>query len=407
MATVEIFSQGDEVVTGLTVDSNAAWLSQQLVQMGFTVTRHTAVGDRLEDLVGLLQEIAGRADYCICSGGLGPTVDDLTAEAVANAFAVPLQFDPQAYRQIAAYFSRRQRPMPESNRKQAMLPQGATRLDNHWGTAPGFALQQQRCWFAFVPGVPYEMQCLFDQHIRPILQRNLQIKPNKLVTIRTFGIGESDIQQRIQSIALPQQVQLSFCAGRDDVQTKLIFTPEFPEQQVQTLTETVAARIGDYVFAIDGLTGTSGSLVQVVASRLENKNQSLAIIETVSHGLLAAKFLPYRCLVEALFVQSLPKLYTRMGLEYTTALQADRAVALAKAMQRQSQADYVLVQLVDEESDAIADENGSLIVHNVLVAEHEVLRKTARVSGPLHRKQNQAALSALDLLRRYLQNKAN
>ena len=109
--------------------------------------------------------------------------------------------------------------------------------------------------------------------------------------------------------------------------------------------------------------------------------------------------------MEALFVQSIPKLYTRLGLEYTKDLQADRAVNLAKAMRRRSQADYVLVQLVDEESDAIADENGSLIVHNVLAAQHEVLQKTARVSGPLHRKQNQAALSALDLLRRYLQNK--
>ncbi len=406
MTTVEIFSQGEEVVTGLTVDSNAAWLSQQLVQMGFTVTRHTAVGDNLHDLTALLREIAGRADCCICTGGLGPTVDDLTAEAVAEAFDLPLQFDRQAYQQIAAFFQQRNRPMPESNRKQAMLPQGAVRLDNHWGTAPGFALQYQRCWFAFVPGVPYEMRCLFNHKIRPILQQNHQLKPTKLVTIRSFGIGESDIQQRIQSIVLPERVQLSFCAGSDDVQTKLIFAAEYRDRQIQTLTETVANRIGDYVFAIDGINRSNGDLAQVVAAMLQNNRQSLAVIETISHGMLSAKFLPYRCLVEALFVQSLQTLYARLGLDYAAEPQLDRAVAVAKAMQQQSRAGYVLVQLVDDDPDAIANENGSVTLHNVLATEHEMLQKTVRVSGPLTRKQNQAALSALDLLRRYLQNKA-
>ena len=88
--TLEIFSQGEEVVTGQTVDTNAAWLSEQVVTLGFTVTRHTAVGDKLDDLVTLLREISTRADCCICTGGLGPTSDDLTAEAVAKAFDLPL-----------------------------------------------------------------------------------------------------------------------------------------------------------------------------------------------------------------------------------------------------------------------------------------------------------------------------
>ena len=151
MAIVEIFSQGEELVTGQTLDTNAGWLSARLVQMGFTVSRHTTVGDNLDDLVGLLKEVAGRADCCICSGGLGPTIDDLTAEAVAIAFNRPLIFDTVAYQQISEFFSNRDRPMSESNRKQALLPKGAERLDNDWGTAPGFALQQDQCWFAFVP----------------------------------------------------------------------------------------------------------------------------------------------------------------------------------------------------------------------------------------------------------------
>jgi nicotinamide-nucleotide amidase len=146
--TLEIFSQGEEIVTGQIVDTNAAWLSQQAVACGFTVTRHTAVGDKLDDLIVLLQDISPRADCCICTGGLGPTSDDLTAEAVAYAFNLPLKFDDIAFEQISNFFAHRNKTMPESNRKQAMLPHGAERIDNEWGTAPGFSLQYGRCWFA-------------------------------------------------------------------------------------------------------------------------------------------------------------------------------------------------------------------------------------------------------------------
>ncbi|MDD1628033.1 MAG: competence/damage-inducible protein A, partial [Methylococcaceae bacterium] len=159
--TLEIFSQGEEIVTGQTVDTNAAWLSQQAVDCGFTVMRHTAVGDKLNDLIVLLQDISQRADCCICTGGLGPTSDDLTAEAVACAFNLPLEFDEIAFEQISRFFTHRNKTMPESNRKQALLPHGAERIDNEWGTAPGFSLHHGRCWFAFLPGVPMEMKHLF------------------------------------------------------------------------------------------------------------------------------------------------------------------------------------------------------------------------------------------------------
>ncbi|MGR9015000.1 MAG: competence/damage-inducible protein A, partial [Gammaproteobacteria bacterium] len=184
---LEIFSQGEEVVTGQIVDTNAAWLSEQVVNMGFTVTRHTAVGDKLDDLVDLLKEISIRADCCICTGGLGPTSDDLTAEAVAQASGMPLEFDAVAFEQIRRFFTLRNRSMPESNRKQAMFPKGAERIDNVWGTAPGFSLQIGRCWFAFVPGVPTEMRHLFLESIRHRLASRFLLRPDKLFTIRTFG----------------------------------------------------------------------------------------------------------------------------------------------------------------------------------------------------------------------------
>jgi competence/damage-inducible protein CinA-like protein len=199
---LEIFSQGEEIVTGHTIDTNAAWLAQQAVRQGFCVTRHTAVGDKLADLVTLLQEIAQRADCCICTGGLGPTQDDLTAEAVALAFGLPLQFDPKAFAQIEAFFRLRQRDMPESNRKQALLPKGSVRLNNKRGTAPGFALRYQRCWFVFLPGVPSEMRTMFVKRVLPLLQKQFVLQPSTLISIKTYGLGESAIQQRLNALAV-------------------------------------------------------------------------------------------------------------------------------------------------------------------------------------------------------------
>ena len=201
--TLEIFSQGEEIVTGQTVDTNAAWLAQEAIHCGFTVTRHTAVGDKLTDLINLLNDIAARADCCICTGGLGPTSDDLTAEAVASAFNRPLEFDDIAFEQIKEFFDRRNRPMPEVNKKQALLPQTAKRIDNTWGTAPGFALQHQRCWFVFLPGVPSEMKGLFLEHVKPDLLTRFTLQPPHLVSLKTLGLGESAIQELIKDIKIP------------------------------------------------------------------------------------------------------------------------------------------------------------------------------------------------------------
>jgi molybdenum cofactor synthesis domain-containing protein len=227
--TLEIFSQGEEVVTGQTIDTNAAWLSEQVVNLGFIVTRHTAVGDKLYDLMALLREISVRADCCLCTGGLGPTSDDMTAEAVSKAFDLPLELDEIALAQIKLFFSLRQREMPESNRKQALFPKGYERIDNVWGTAPGFSLQVGRCWFAFMPGVPSEMRHLFFESIKATLSSRFDLLPSQLITLKTMGIGESAIQQRINEIPIPKSVQLGFRASPDDVQTKLLFPHDYPK----------------------------------------------------------------------------------------------------------------------------------------------------------------------------------
>ncbi|MDO9162422.1 MAG: molybdopterin-binding protein [Methylococcaceae bacterium] len=394
--TLEIFSQGEEVVTGQVVDSNAAWLAQEAVQIGFTVTRHTSVGDKLDDLVALLREISGRADCCLCTGGLGPTTDDLTAEAVSQAFGLPLEFDETAFAQVKHFFDRRNRHMPESNRKQAMLPQGSIRLDNQWGTAPGFALQAGRCWFVFMPGVPSEMRNMYLEKVVSTLTERFVLQPQTLITIKTIGIGESDLQQRIKPIAIPDNVQLGFRASLAEVQTKLLFPHDYPSAAINDLVNAMVGQIGDAVFAINGLGAANGDLISLLDQLMIGGKHTLAVVETVSQGMIASYCTALPWLLEARYQQ-------------TSTINNNDFIAAAKniaiATQAQSGADFVLVQLHDADLSAIQDKDSAIVLYNVLLTGHQFHQTTHTVAGPGKRKQHQAALLALDLLRRFLQHK--
>ncbi|MCQ8117416.1 competence/damage-inducible protein A [Methylomonas rosea] len=399
----EIFSQGEEIVCGQTVDSNAAWLSQQLVELGFTLKRHTAVGDNLEDLIALFTEIAERADCCICTGGLGPTSDDLTAEAVSIASGQPLVFDAQAFADIEQYYARRNRVMPEANRKQAMLPQSALRIDNAYGTAPGFALQFKRCWFVFLPGVPSEMKSMFTSLVRPQLLQSFDLQPECLVSLRSIGIGESAIQQCLADFDLPDGVQLGFRAAPDEVQTKLLFSSGFPEQEKHGCVTAVADRIGDYVFAIDGLNEAQGDLLEVVADEMSKKHYTLALLETASQGQLAAKCLGCDWLRRV-----------EVNLDWGRNTGADQAGAgdlqpiakvWAEQLKAREQTDFALVQLYSGSAADYRDKDKAIVLYNALATPGGVVSTQLNAHGPLKHKQNQAALLALDLLRRYLQDK--
>ena len=379
---LEIFSQGDEVVTGQIVDSNAAWLAQQAIQLGFNVTRHNAVGDNLADLISLLGEIAQRAECCICTGGLGPTSDDLTAEAVAKAFNLPLVLDEIALAQIEQFFACRQRAMPESNRKQALLPQGAVRIDNEHGTAPGFSVQIGGCWFVFMPGVPSEMKPMFSNKVQPLLSSHFPLQTSSLTTLRTLGIGESAIQELIDTVAIPENVQLGFRAELGTVQTKLLFPFAYSETEKAALVQQIAHKLGDTVFAIDHTREANSDLISVLNELMQDK--TLVVLETISCGLITSLCVGADWLINA---------------SYQPVLNNPDLQSLAVNLQQTSGADFVLVQLY------AGDKHGVVILHNGLLTSQGFYQSEQTIAGVLQRKQQQAALSALDLLRRYLQHK--
>src|SRR5882724_11312845 len=166
----EILSIGTEITTGQNLDTNAQWLSRRLAEIGVPVHFHTTVGDDLEDNIAVFRHAVQRAELVVCSGGLGPTADDLTREVLARTAGVDLILDEASLAQIRGMFTSRNREMPERNQVQAMFPAGATPIPNPNGTAPGIWLESAGSLVVCLPGVPREMFAMFTDWVLPRLK---------------------------------------------------------------------------------------------------------------------------------------------------------------------------------------------------------------------------------------------
>ncbi|MEN0062888.1 MAG: CinA family nicotinamide mononucleotide deamidase-related protein [Myxococcota bacterium] len=294
MPDAHVLSQGDEVVTGQIADTNAAWLSDQLTTIGFTVRRHLSVGDRLPDLVEAFRDLGSRGGLCICTGGLGPTDDDLTTQAVAETFGRPLELDEVALQQIRDRFASFGRTMAPVNERQAWLPKGSNRLDNDWGTAPGFAFEGDKTWFACLPGVPREMRNLFRERVLPLLRPRFALRPGRLITLRCVGVGESDLQQALTGWQVPG-CTVSFRTKLPENHLKLRFEPTVSSDAMVTATESMLQRVGRWVFTVEGspspLIGFDtggGTHAETVARLVAARGHTLAVAESCTGGRIAA-----------------------------------------------------------------------------------------------------------------------
>lgn len=413
MPTAEILSQGDEVVTGQIADTNAAWLSERLTDLGFVVVRHTAVGDRRGDIVAALREVGARADVCVGTGGLGPTDDDLTAAAVAEVLGCELVFDEEAMRQIEAMYARYQRVVPELNRKQAWLPAAAAPLYNAWGTAPGFAATIGRAWCSFLPGVPGEMRAMFDALVAPELRRRFDLRPGRLVTIRTTGIGESDLQERVGRIERPGVVFGTRTALPEN-HAKLRFDASVSDDEARALIDELVARIGTPVFAVEGLGDAGGSLVEVVARLLAARGETLAVAESCTGGLVGAQCTSVPgssgWFLEGVVAYANAAKVRLLGvdpaaLEQHGAVSAEVCRQMAIGARDRSGATYALAIT------GVAGPGGGTpdkpvgTVHVGLATPNEFHHRRLKLGGDRQRIRMLAAGGALDLLRRKLQDK--
>jgi competence/damage-inducible protein CinA-like protein len=194
---IELIVIGSELTAGAIVDTNTQTIARMLREAGFDVQRVTMVGDNLEQIAAAVREAANRADAVITTGGLGPTVDDPTREAVARAAGVEPEFHPELWETIRTRFTKLGRPLSENNRQQAFLPAGAEALPNPYGTAPGISMEIGRALLCAVPGVPGEMKAMIREQVLPLLARRGGGEVIRTRTIHVVGLGESQIDDRI------------------------------------------------------------------------------------------------------------------------------------------------------------------------------------------------------------------
>ncbi len=421
MPTAEILSQGDEVITGQTVDTNAAWLATRLTDLGFTVLRHTTVGDRLQDIQQQFAHAAGRADLVLCTGGLGPTDDDLTAAAVAGAFSAPLQLHDAALDDIRERYAAFGRPMPQANTKQAMLPAGATKLTNHWGTAPGFHIHHGGTHFFCFAGVPREMRRLFDAYVLPFVAEHLAVRPARLVTLRTTGVGESNLQDRIGTFSEPDVV-LGYRTKLPENHIKLRFQADVPASRVLGVTQRVADLVGSPIFTIEGLDDgvqvgaidtQGGDLAAVVGRALLARGQTVATAESCTGGRVASMFtgIPGSSgwFLEGAVTYSNPSKVRQLGVQQAT-LDAHGAVSepvarqMAEGIRQRAGADWGL------STTGIAGPGGGTadkpvgLVHIAVAGPDGTQHRSVQLGGfSRDRVQTLSAAGVIDMLRRMLQ----
>lgn len=281
MLRVEMLSTGDEVLHGQIIDTNAAWLADYLFQQGMPMSGRETVGDSLSSLIETLQERSHIADVLIVNGGLGPTSDDLSAQAAATACGVELVEHAEWMARIEAYFAERGRPMAASNRKQAQIPANAEMLDNPVGTACGFALQLNRCMMFFTPGVPSEFKVMVEQQIVPRLRQRFTLPaPPLCLRLTTFGTSESDLAAELDGMPLPPDVVLGYRSSSPIIELKLT-GPVAQRAAMEQAWERVRQVAGDNTL----FEGTLG-LPAVLTQRLNQQGLKLALSEQFSAGLI-------------------------------------------------------------------------------------------------------------------------
>lgn len=378
MIRVEMLATGDEVLHGQIVDTNAAWLAEVLFQHGLPMTSRQTVGDDLNELVSVLTERSKIADVLIVNGGLGPTSDDLSAQAASKAAGVDLVMHEEWLAKMESFFAGRGRKMADSNRKQAEIPRGAEMLDNPVGTACGFALELNRCWIFFTPGVPSEYKVMVEQQILPRLKARFSLpEPPVCLRLTTFGRGESDLASEIEPLSLPEGVVMGYRASMPIIELKLN-GPASKLPEMQQFWQQVREIAGESLI-FEGFEGLPAQL----SRRLKEERYQLAISEQFTAGLLHWQLASADAPLAA--GSMLP------ASEETLA----ELVARSQSLAQTSQTDLALVV------GSIKDEHLNIALHTPTGSWGQKVKFNVNRHG-LNARQDVVAMMALNMLRRWL-----
>jgi nicotinamide-nucleotide amidase len=282
----ELIAVGTELLLGQITDTNAVYLARLLAAHGVDLLHKQTVGDNLDRVREAVALALSRADLILTSGGLGPTEDDLTVEAVALAAGVPLVFDQAVADGIAAFFAQRRRPAPESVFRQARIPQGARVIPNRRGTAPGLMVHVGSRTIFMFPGVPHEMEGLVADGLVPWLVEHAGGEVIRSRVLRITGLGESMVEEQVRDLIHGTNPTVAPLAKLGEVHLRITAKgrPETVDPRIREVETALRSRLGDAVFGIDDET-----LQEVTARLLIARGLTLAVAESCTAGLVASR----------------------------------------------------------------------------------------------------------------------
>ncbi len=379
MPSAEIITIGTEILLGEIVDTNARYLARCLRDAGIDLYRKTTVGDNARRIAQAIQQALERCDIVLTTGGLGPTVDDPTREAVALAVGVENEYRPELWEQIQARFVRFNRVPTENNKRQAYMPRAATAVENPVGTAPAFIVEHQGREIISLPGVPSEMEYLMEHAILPHLRQRYQLTGIiKARTLHTAGAGELMIDDRIgdlEALSNPT-VGLAAHSGQVDVRiTAKAGSETEADALILPVEETIRQRLGDWVYGAD-----ADTLEEIALRAVKTKGWSLVVVEAGLGGSLIRR------------LASVPGVF--LGGEVLTMTPSSEALEDATETYRQTHHADVGLGVVIYPGPEKQD------VHMVLVTPEGRQQFTRPYGGPPEYAPRWALHHSLDLIRR-------
>ncbi|MBM7867186.1 competence/damage-inducible protein A [Heliobacterium gestii] len=287
MISAEIVSTGTELLLGQSLNTNAQYLAERLAGLGVYCFYQTTVGDNPVRIRSVIEKALERADLVITTGGLGPTMDDLTKEVVAEIFGLPMETDPEVLGRIEAFFQRRGRLMPENNTKQALIPAGARIIPNHLGTAPGIIVEGEGKTVILLPGPPFEMKPMFEETVAPYLAERTKVSPGVLhsKTLKVVGPGESVVEDRLRDLLQASNPTIALLAKTAEVHVRLTArAPSVQEAEAMIAGEEaeIRRRLHPFVYGADEET-----LASVAGRLLSEQKRTLAAAESCTGGYIS------------------------------------------------------------------------------------------------------------------------
>ena len=292
---IELLNTGSELLLGRVLNTHQQWLCRRFSDMGHEVRRQVTVPDAAVAIQAAVREALSRADLIVVTGGLGPTSDDITRELIAQLLGKPLHLDEAVWDYIKRFFADRKRPVPAHNEVQAMVPEGALVLANPYGTAPGLAMAVspnpfraggEPSWLVLLPGPPRELHPMFDEWVRPLVQREFPLPgPFACRTLRTSGVGESAVQERIAgplAALVAAGLEVGYCARVGQVDVRLIARGPAAEAVVREAEGVLQKLMGPNIYGYD-----DEEMEAVVVRLLARQRKTLALAESCTGGGIA------------------------------------------------------------------------------------------------------------------------